>query len=180
MKRSQRKTTAVISFASLFAAMTTIFIYLIHIPYGTTGYIHFGDAIIYLCASFVPTPYAVLSAVIGAGLADFISGYPIYIIPTMIIKALIALTFTSKGKKFISKRNVIATVISFVISVGLYALTEFFFGIFVYSTPAAGSVALAASTVLQNSIQAVASAAIYLPVSAVLDRFNIKSRFDFH
>lgn len=177
MQHNKNKKITVISFASLFAAMTAVFIYLIHIPYGTTGYIHFGDAVIFLCASLVPAPYSVLAAAVGAGLADFLSGFPLYIIPTIAVKALMALTFSSKTKKLISKRNLVACAVSILISLALYGLTEFLFGIYIYSMPPAGAVTVAASTLLQNSIQGAVSIVIYLAAGAALDKFNVKSRF---
>ena len=44
----------------LMAAMITIMTaYICHIPTGINGgYIHFGDAVIYLSAALLPTPYA--------------------------------------------------------------------------------------------------------------------------
>lgn len=48
----------------LFAAMITMMTaYIFHIPYGANGgYIHFGDALIYLGAVFLPRPYALAAA----------------------------------------------------------------------------------------------------------------------
>ena len=89
-----RKTITRISFAAMFAALTALFITLIHIPYGETGYIHLGDAVILLCAAVLPAPYAIPAAAVGGGLADLFSGFPLYIIPTVIIKSLMALTLS--------------------------------------------------------------------------------------
>ena len=52
---------------ALFAAMICLTTaYLFHIPVGTAGgYIHLGDAFIYLAAAFLPTPYAMAAAGIG-------------------------------------------------------------------------------------------------------------------
>ena len=52
------------------------------------GYVHFGDCIIYVAAMILgPIPGAIVGA-IGHSLADFISGYPIFCIPTFIIKGI--------------------------------------------------------------------------------------------
>ena len=55
----------------LFAAMITLMTaYICHIPYGANGgYIHFGDALIYIAAVLLPRPYALAAAAIGGGLA---------------------------------------------------------------------------------------------------------------
>ena len=66
-----RNNTLKITAAGLFAAMITIMTaYICHIPYGANGgYIHFGDALIYLGAVFLPRPYA-LAAVPYSSIVD--------------------------------------------------------------------------------------------------------------
>ena len=93
--------------AAMFAAMITLTTaYLFHIPIGANGgYIHFGDAFIYLAASLLPMPYACAAAAIGGGLADFLSGVPIWVIPTMIIKPLTAVWFTSHSERLLCRRS---------------------------------------------------------------------------
>lgn len=70
-----RNNTSKITAAGLFAAMITIMTaYICHIPYGANGgYIHFGDALIYLGAVFLPRPYALAAAAIGGGMADLLT-----------------------------------------------------------------------------------------------------------
>lgn len=170
--------TVKLSFAGLFAAMITVFIYLVHIPYGNTGYVHLGDTIIFLCASLLGEPYAALAAAIGGGLADLLSGFPIYIIPTVIAKALIALTFSSKDSKMLTKRNMIACAASFAISILVYAVAEFIFGVAFYGLPVGGALTTAAATVLQNSIQAVSNTILYVVIALALDKLNLKRKFN--
>ena len=88
------KKTKAIVIAALFAGLITDFTaYICHIPFGASGgYIHFGDAIIYLGASVLPTPLAVAAAIIGAGLADLLTA-PMWVLPTVIIKAMLCLPF---------------------------------------------------------------------------------------
>ena len=66
MKQSQRLHLLIMSalFAAAIAVMTA---YLLHIPIPTGGYIHVGDALIYLAACLLPTPHAVGAAMVGAG-----------------------------------------------------------------------------------------------------------------
>lgn len=63
--------TTKLTTTGLFAAMITIITaYICHIPYGANGgYIHFGDALIYLSAVFLPPPYALAAAAPFASLA---------------------------------------------------------------------------------------------------------------
>lgn len=166
-----------LSFAGLFAALTAIFIYLIHIPYGQTGYIHLGDAVIFLCAVLLPEPYAAAAAAVGGGLADLISGFPIYILPTVLIKVCMALLLSSKTPKLLCKRNVIGVLLAAALNLLLYAVTEFVLGVTAYGMPAAGALATAVSTLLQNGIQGAANVVVFLPLAAASDRFHIKSKF---
>ncbi len=64
-------------FAAAIAVMTA---YLLHIPIPTGGYIHVGDALIYLAACLLPAPYAVGAAMVGAGLADLLTA-PMWVVP---------------------------------------------------------------------------------------------------
>ena len=85
--------------AGLFAAMITVMTaYICHIPYGVNGgYIHFGDALIYLAAVFLPRPYALAAAAIGGGAADLLTA-PVWAPATVIIKMLIVLLFSANGE----------------------------------------------------------------------------------
>ena len=58
--KNSTKHIQLICVTGLFAAMIAIMTaYICHIPYGANGgYIHFGDALIYLAAVFLPKPYA--------------------------------------------------------------------------------------------------------------------------
>ena len=120
MKKTQ-KLVLTTMFAALITVMTA---YVCHIPVGVNGgYIHFGDALIYIAASILPTPYAILAAAIGGGLADLLTA-PMWMIATIIIKMAIALPFTSKNTKIICPRNVIAIFVSGIISTIGYAVAE--------------------------------------------------------
>lgn len=74
----------------LFAAIICLLTLLhVPIPWGQ-GYIHPGDATIYLGAFILGPLYGALAAGVGSALADLISGYAIYIPVTFIVKALMA------------------------------------------------------------------------------------------
>ena len=114
-------------FTGLFAAMicvTTAFI--LHIP-AANGYIHIGDSIIYIAACILPLPYGVAAAGIGGAMADLISGYPIYIIPTLVIKSLNALCFYVLGKheKMLCFKTVPANIIQGAASGALFCAAAF-------------------------------------------------------
>lgn len=146
--------------------ITIMTAYIGHIPFGANGgYIHFGDALIYLAAALLPRPYAMAAAAIGGGLADLLTA-PLWAPATIIIKILIVLPFTSNQPKIFSTRNILAPVAAAVISVlGYYAAAIILFG----------SPASALAAVIGNVIQAVGSAVIFYIFAAALNRVRIKS-----
>lgn len=153
--------------AGLFAAMITIMTaYIFHIPYGANGgYIHFGDALIYLGAAFLPRPYALAAAAIGGGMADILT-VPVWAPATVIIKMLIVLTFTSKEGRILCARNIAAPFLAAVISAAGYYLAEgILFGSFV-----APLASLAGS-----AVQSGGSAVIFLTLATALDKMHMKS-----
>ncbi len=153
--------------AAILAALTIIMTaYVCHIP-TPTGYIHFGDSLIYLAACLLPKPYAMAVGAIGGGVADLLTA-PMWTLPTVIIKMLITIPFTNKSKKIITPRNAIVTLISFLISATGYFLAEsLVFGYEVaFFTSIAGS-----------AVQSVGSAIAFIVFGLALDKMNIKNRF---
>ena len=139
----------------LFAAMITIMTaYIFHIPYGANGgYIHFGDALIYLGAVFLPRPYALAAAAIGGGMADILTA-PMWAPATIIIKMLIVLPFTEKENQIICPRN------------GYYLAEGILFGSFV--APLA--------SIMGSVVQSGGSAVIFLALGTALDKVHMKNR----
>lgn len=169
--------------AALFAAMSATISYFIKIPL-PNGYIHPGDAVIYLCACLLPAPVAMFSAGIGGALADFFGGYPLYMLPSFVVKALIVLCFSNRTKKLLCKRNVTGTVFAGIITVTLYYITDVFvtaistsanFAEFTERLGKASLWIVSAYYAPANLIQAVVSAIIFVLVALALDKSKIKS-----
>ena len=168
MMENKNNTTSKLVLTGLFAAMITIMTaYICHIPYGANGgYIHFGDALIYVAAVFLPRPYALAAAAIGGGMADLLTA-PMWAPATIIIKMLIVLPFTSKEGLILCPRNVAAPFISACISAAGYWLAEgILFGNFV-----APLVSFAGS-----AVQSGGSAIIFLVLAVALDRMHMKGK----
>lgn len=104
----------------LFAAMIYVLTAWLHIPTGA-GYTHAGDGLIYLAASMLPTPYAMAAGAIGAGLADGLSGFVVWLPGTIVIKAITALCFSRKTEKIICVRNLLGIIPALVICVVCYS-----------------------------------------------------------
>ncbi len=140
--------------------------YLPRIPLGAGGYVHIGDAFIYLAAVLLPMPYACAVGAIGAGLADALTGFIIYTPGTALIKAAMALFFTYKSRKILCARNLTAVVPAGVVCI---------VGYYLYDVILAKSFAAPLAWIWGNVLQAVASAVIFVVLGFVFDRFNLKS-----
>ena len=90
-KRSEHLRYLVLT--AIFSAMVYVLTSFVRIP-THQGYIHVGDGMIYLAAAMLPWPYAMLTGAIGAGMSDYLAGYPLWVLPTIIIKALTVLAFS--------------------------------------------------------------------------------------
>ena len=142
---------------------------MLHVGFGSSGgYIHLGDAVIYLCAAFLPSGYAASAAAVGAGLADILSGAPLWAPATILIKAASALFFTSKKETVLCTRNAIACAVGAVLCVGGYYIAE----VIIYGC---GFVVPLASIPF-NLIQTVSSAVLFISVSAVFDKTGLKKK----
>ena len=153
--------------ASLFAAAVTVMTaYMLHIPLPTGGYIHLGDALIYLAACLLPVPYAAAAAAIGAGLADLLTA-PMWVLPTLVIKAVIVLFFTNKGERLLCRRNLAAVVIAGLFSPAAYALA---------GCAMTGTMAAFVPQVLGTLIQGIGSGALFIVITPALDGVKLKAR----
>lgn len=151
--------------AAMIALMTA---YICHIPTGTNGgYIHFGDSLIYIAATLLPTPYALAAAAIGGGLADLMTA-PMWAPATIIIKMLITIPFSNKSAKIITPRNVIATVIAYFISGVSYFFAEYI----IFGSFSSAFIASMSGSLIQSG----GSAIFFIIFGIALDKVHIKNR----
>jgi len=168
IKENVNRKTRLTTSTGVLTALTIIFTaYIFHIPVGANGgYVHFGDSIIYLAAALLPTPYALAVGALGGGIADLLTA-PMWTIPTLIIKMLIVLPFSSEGKTLITKRNMAAPIFSFFISATGYYLAE----VILFGSQAAFFAALSGSVV-----QSGGSAIFFYLAAAAFDSRGIKKK----
>ncbi len=88
--KSTSNLTMDIAVTGLMAALVFTGTYFFKIP-STFGYTHLGDCMIILTVCLFGTRRGMVAGAIGAGLADLIGGYPVWVLPTMCLKALWAL-----------------------------------------------------------------------------------------
>ncbi len=146
---------------------------IITIPGGSGGYVHLGDAVIYLAAALLPTPYAVAAAAIGAGVADLMVA-PLWAPFTIAIKAVMALAFTAKKERFLCGRNALATVLAGVACVVGYYGAEV--ALLCFDNPIGVAAGAALAAVPFNGAQALASGICFVVLAVALDKMSIKKR----
>lgn len=152
-------------FAALITLMTA---YICHVPIGINGgYVHFGDAFIYLAAAILPRPYALAAAAIGGGLADLLTA-PMWAPATIVIKMTLVVLFTEKKPHVVNIRNIMSTLWAYLISgVGYYVAERIMFE----------NGAVFAVTMVQTAVQSIGSAVVFILFGLALDRVGFKRRF---
>ena len=106
-------TTQELVFTALMTALVFVATYLPHIPI-PLGYAHLGDAVIFLLALLVPRRSALFAACIGSALADLLGGFALWIVPTLIIKfvmAEIVYRIGRRGRELAPNASVIAALL---------------------------------------------------------------------
>jgi len=155
-----------LTFAAMFAAIITVMTAFIKVNTGIdNGYIHFGDAMIYLAASTLPAPFAIAAAAIGGSFADILAGAAVWAPATAIIKALNVLPFLFVSGKIASKKSVAVSLLSGCITVFGYFIAESM----LYS------VASAAVSVPFSLLQAGGSTVLFAVFGTALDKVHIKN-----
>lgn len=150
--------TKALAVSGLFCALIYVAT-MISIPMGT-GYIHVGDAFIYIASCILPFPLCAFAAAVGGALSDLTLGYAVYAIPTFIIKFLNSLCIyivCLNSKKL--TRDISGAVLSgLVTTTGYYLAAVILFGGFVAQL----------HTIPGNILQATASGVIFILLKNVI------------
>jgi uncharacterized repeat protein (TIGR04002 family) len=155
--------------SGLFAAIIFV-VTMLHVPTPNQGYIHVGDALIYLAASLMPLSYALPCAAIGAAFADILSGESYWAVFTVVIKAVLVLFFTSRRETILCKRNIAALFIAGIFGLVGYAIA----GGILFGNMSAQFVLIPI-----QALQPIASGILYVIIARALDKMHLKQRFDF-
>lgn len=151
-----------LTLCGVLAALVFVLTYFPKVPVPVTGgYVHLGDGAIFLAALLLG-PLGIPAAAIGSGLADLIGGYMLYVIPTVIIKGLVALV----GWKLYKKGSWVSAVVAFVLAEAVMVLGYFIFECFTSGAPAA------AAAILPNVVQGVAGVVLGLICVAITPRME--------
>ena len=173
-KTDSKYNVKLIAITAMCAALITVTTAFIKIP-SPLGYSHAGDSMIYLAASILPGPFGIIASSIGGALADLISGYPHWAIPTAIIKAVNAVPFVlcrmamkkrGKDEKIISPSSLLMLIPTTIVTIGGYFIANglmYDFGAAIAELPTCW---------LQPGVGAL----IYIVVGIGLDKINFKKK----
>ena len=151
-----------LTLAGVLAALVFVLTYLPKVPVPVTGgYIHLGDGAIFLSVLLLG-PLGIPAAAVGSGLSDLIGGYMVYVIPTVLIKGLVALI----AWKLYRKGSWVSAAVAFIVAEAVMVLGYFVFEAVMYGVPAA------AAAILPNVIQGVGGVVLGLVCVALAPRLE--------
>ena len=157
-----------ITLTGVFSAMIFVLTMFVKVTV-PSGYIHFGDAMIYVCAVLLGSPWAMIAGALGEGLADVAGGFAMYAPATVIIKVIIAFLFSlcKNENKLLTVKSGIMTLPAALVTVGGYFAADMII-----------DKSYAFVDIPGNIIQGVGSAVIFIVIAAALDKAGIIKRID--
>lgn len=151
---------------ALLISLVAVSTMMIKIPtISTEGYIHLGDSMIFLSAIVFGKKKGAVAAGIGSAMADLLLGYIHWIIPTLIIKALmgygVGLIADQESDKIINIKNSLALIFG----ASWMVLGYFIAGGYLY-----GGLMISAASVPANLVQGFSGAILFIPIGAALKK----------
>jgi uncharacterized repeat protein (TIGR04002 family) len=162
----KKNNTKLICITGIFSALVFVITAYLHIP-TYNGYVHCGDGVIFIAASILPMPYSIVVGVLGAMLADLLTGFAIWAPGSMIIKGLLALLFACKPAKIVTKRNLFMLLPAALISAA---------GYYLYEALITGNFIASLSGIPASLVQAVASSIVYVVIGIAMDKYDVKKK----
>ena len=168
MKTSSFKITS----AALFAALICISTMIIKIPSPLKGYINLGDAFVLLAGWLLSPAYGFLAAGVGSALADFFSGYVLYVPATFLIKGSMALLayygflLFQKKLPLFSRRLFAGFLAEILMILGYYIFEGFLYGF-----------GPSVVNILPNGIQGIAGICLALMLLKILEKNKLLTFF---
>ncbi|MBQ8119408.1 MAG: ECF transporter S component [Ruminococcus sp.] len=134
MAKNKNEKILFLVLTGLFTAMITVSTMIIRIPTPTKGYINLGDCFVNIAGWLLGGVYGGIAAGTGSALSDLFGGYTVYVLPTFIIKGLMAVAAFALYK-VLSKKvpNLVGRIVSaiaaeIVMIVGYAVFEAFLFG----------------------------------------------------
>lgn len=131
-------TTKDLCLTALFTAIVFVMTFVPKIPI-PLGYAHLGDAAVLLAVVLLGKKQGAIAGAVGSALADLIGGFAIWIVPTLVIKYIMAWIFgiiskSHQNKFVINSGNLTAVFLGLVWMVAAYTI----FGAILYDSMEAG------------------------------------------
>lgn len=161
VKHSSAMTTRELCLAAVMTAVVFLATFVPRIPI-PLGYAHLGDAAIFLMVLFLGRRETLIAACFGSALSDLLGGFPLWIVPTIIIKFFMADIAWRVIRPNTRTAGAVRLLAGFLLASVWMAAAYTLFGALLYDSLAAGLASapgLIAEGVL-NSIIAVIAAGI--------------------
>ena len=162
----KKNRTKLMCLTGIFSALVFVITAYLHIP-TYNGYVHCGDGFIFLAACLLPMPYSIVVGVLGAMLADLLTGFAIWAPGSMVIKGLLAMLFTCKAKRIITARSLLMLVPAALISTG---------GYYWYEGLITGNLVASLAGIPGSLAQAAASSIVFVAAGVAMDKYNVKKK----
>lgn len=151
-----------ITILSLLSALVTVATMIIQIPI-PSGYIHAGDTIIIFASVFFGPFYGAAAAGIGSMLADLLSGYAAWALPTLIVKSIMAYIIGKIAYQGIEPKFNLRTYS------GIFAgVTWMVFGYYLLGGLLVDSFEIALASIPFNIIQGIGGIILFIPIGLSL------------
>ena len=166
----KKNTSVYVTMNALSIALVCIATMAIQIPI-PLGYMHLGNACILLVAALFGPTTGFLAGGIGSALADLLTGYPQWIIPTLMIKSIMGLAIgliahkKGEGLQMISLRTLLGPVAGVVIMV---------FGYFAAGAIMNGSIYTGWTQVPGLTLEGVLGMVVFYAVGMILQKVHIE------
>lgn len=162
-------TARAITITALSIALVCVGTIVIQIPI-PLGYMHFGNICILLVAGLFSPMTAFLAGGIGSAMADLLTGYPQWIIPTLIIKSLMGLAacmiYHRKGQDLciFSFRTILGSVTAIAIMV---------FGYFAAGSVVYGSIYTGAAQIPGLTLEGICGIAGFYIIGLAMEKAHV-------
>jgi len=156
---NKEKALVQLSLATIMTALVTIGTLIIRIPNPMGGYFNVGDVMIFVCALIFDPIIGGFAGGLGSSIADII-GFPVFAIPTLIIKGLEGLL----ASLITNKKNVLRDVLAVVAAGSEMIIGYFLVELYLLQWGLGGALA----EVPGNIAQIVIGGVVGIPIALVL------------
>ena len=160
-----------LTISALAAAVVCVATMVIQIPI-PLGYMHLGNCCILLISVYFGNPVGMLAGGIGSALADLLTGYPQWVLPTLLIKSFMGYAVARISQQDGQRDGVrrIRTCVGAAFGIVIMVSGYTFSGCILY-----GSVAAGLAQVPGLTLEGVIGFALFYAVSFVWSGFRVRS-----